>query len=54
MRHQAHCNYSDTFECVECKREVCWCMGAWDDMPDVCDDCWCEAHTVFVSNNPDE
>lgn len=26
--------------CVGCKRDVPWCFGAADDMPEHCDDCW--------------
>jgi hypothetical protein len=29
-----------TFVCPECKRTVGYCMGADDDYPDLCADCW--------------
>jgi hypothetical protein len=29
-----------TYECAGCFRDVPWCYGAHDDMPDYCDDCW--------------
>lgn len=31
--------YIGTFECPECNRECCDCMGAADDTPYICDDC---------------
>lgn len=30
-----------TFACVRCERRVGYCMGAADDMPALCDDCFC-------------
>ncbi len=33
-----------TYVCVTCRREVPWCDGKDDDMPDSCDDCWARAH----------
>lgn len=32
------------YVCAWCRRAVPWCFGAGDDMPEVCDDCWSEAH----------
>lgn len=29
------------FQCVWCERWVGYCMGAADDMPALCDDCYC-------------
>jgi hypothetical protein len=29
------------YQCPCCLRFVPWCFGAGDDMPDLCDDCWC-------------
>ena len=37
-----------TYVCAWCRRKVPWCFGAFDDMPDVCDDCWAEAHARDV------
>lgn len=34
-----------TYVCTGCGREVPWCFGANDYMPDHCDDCWLAAHT---------
>lgn len=31
--------------CPGCTRLVPWCFGAADDRPELCDDCWCEAHS---------
>jgi hypothetical protein len=28
-----------TFECASCRRTVCYCCGADDDTPSLCDDC---------------
>ncbi len=41
-----------TFTCCVCKRSVPWSQGAADDMPEACDDCWCEAHGIRVSKAP--
>jgi hypothetical protein len=30
---------SDSFECVRCERQVCFCQGQWDDTPALCNDC---------------
>jgi hypothetical protein len=33
------------YHCGACRAWVCgWCSGAADDLPDLCDDCWCELH----------
>lgn len=37
-----------TYVCEVCRREVPWCFGAADDMPDACDDCWYAAHMNSV------
>lgn len=29
------------FQCNRCERWVGYCMGAADDMPGLCDDCFC-------------
>lgn len=42
------CKRGETFVCNVCKRRVGWCLGASDDMPDACDDCWYEANVVVV------
>lgn len=31
-----------TFVCGACERLCCYCFGCNDDMPAVCDDCWCK------------
>jgi hypothetical protein len=43
--HTADCNYEpdDTFVCDTCDREVCYCQGGADDMPNTCSDCWAKA-----------
>lgn len=41
-----------TYRCAWCRRDVPWCMGASDDMPDVCDDCWCAAHGLAEEPHP--
>ena len=32
------------FLCDSCSRLVPWSLGADDDMPGACDDCWSKAH----------
>ena len=32
------------YRCRTCLRFVPWCIGAADDRPDDCDDCWARAH----------
>ena len=29
-----------TYKCLLCERRCCWCFGAADDYPELCDDCW--------------
>ena len=31
------------YRCPGCRRLVPWCLGAADDKPELCDDCWAEA-----------
>lgn len=38
------CPHCTTYVCWSCMRRVPWDFGAADEMPDVCDDCYCEAH----------
>jgi hypothetical protein len=33
-----------TFDCDVCHRAVPWCMGAEDDMPGACSECYYRAH----------
>ena len=46
--HAADCNFGedDKFICDTCGREVCYCQGGADDMPDTCTDCWADAHRM--------
>jgi hypothetical protein len=37
------CQAGMLFRCDTCDRLMPWCMGAYDNMPDSCDDCWVEA-----------
>lgn len=30
------------FRCARCKRWCGYCFGCSDDMPELCDDCWCD------------
>jgi len=50
LPHPFVCEWSSdqTFVCAMCQRTACYCQGAADDMPDVCDECWCDAHSSFV------
>ena len=34
------------FRCAICRRHVPAELGAWDDIPDACDDCWLAVHIV--------
>ena len=34
------CEPHETFVCPACGRRVGYCLGAYDNMPDVCDFCW--------------
>lgn len=36
------------FKCAGCLKFFGWCVGAADDMPDHCDDCWSKAHPAPV------
>lgn len=38
-----------TFTCAWCRRDVPWSEGCSDDMPEVCDECWCAAHGLAPS-----
>jgi hypothetical protein len=38
------CEPGAIFECKVCGRLMPYCMGADDDLPDACDDCWSKAH----------
>lgn len=40
------------YRCLWCRRDVPWCFGAADDMPEVCDDCWVVAHTSDEDDEP--
>ncbi len=31
------------FKCAGCGRVHCWCFGAYDLFPNLCDDCWVNA-----------
>lgn len=33
-----------TFVCPQCQRGMPWSMGAADNAPDICDDCWAERY----------
>ena len=35
------------FVCALCRRLVGWCFGCADELPDACDDCFCEWVEVF-------
>lgn len=37
------CGPADVFVCPACGRLRGFCQGAYDEMPNVCDDCWFEA-----------
>ncbi len=41
---QRHRECGGTFSCAGCKRVVCWCDGAADDMPEHCSRCANAAH----------
>ncbi len=34
------------FVCGRCRRLTPFCLGAADDMPDACDECWSKAHSA--------
>jgi hypothetical protein len=38
------CEMCRVFRCAGCKRWRSWGLGAADDMPGHCDDCWAKAH----------
>jgi len=38
------CPHCETYYCWSCMKRVPWDYGCADEMPDVCDDCYCEAH----------
>ena len=38
------CTEDEYFICEGCQRKMPYCLGAADDMPDHCDDCWGLAH----------
>lgn len=42
-----HCG--GTFQCATCKREVGWCKGAWDDLPDDCNECANALHDAVAA-----
>lgn len=44
--HQPGCadDCGGTYFCAECGRECGWCFGCWDDLPELCDDCWADRH----------
>jgi hypothetical protein len=48
VHHAPKCNAScgGTYECPGCNRTVGWCFGCWDDLPELCDDCWAIAHQL--------
>jgi 2'-5' RNA ligase len=50
--HQESCggpqDCGGEFECAACSRDVGWCMGADDDHPDFCDDCWVRAEGIMT------
>ena len=39
-----------TYLCPGCLRNIPWCCGAADDMPELCDDCW----AIFNKENEDD
>ena len=43
-----------TFVCSECQLETPNSEGAADDMPEVCDTCWCKAHGIKVESDGEE
>lgn len=40
------------YRCRGCRRYVCACNGAADDMPLHCDDCWAKAQARGLSGRP--
>lgn len=38
------CPHCETYYCWSCMKRVPWDFGCADCMPDVCDDCYAEAH----------
>lgn len=42
------CAPHEYFQCDRCLRIVPYCFGCDDDLFDVCDDCWAEAHSEEV------
>jgi hypothetical protein len=39
-------NCGGVFVCSRCGRATGWCRGCADDLPELCDDCWCATHDV--------
>lgn len=37
------CRMPDSYRCGSCLRLIPFCMGADDDLPDSCDECWAKA-----------
>ncbi len=44
--HEPHCSCNPTFLCPGCDRRVGACLGASDDYPELCDDCWNSKQTL--------
>lgn len=42
--HGGECTRCELYLCAGCSRWVSWDLGAADDMPQHCDDCWALAH----------
>jgi hypothetical protein len=42
------------FKCDRCNIERPWCLGAWDDEPDSCDDCWAKNRNTVNHNDRDD
>lgn len=42
------------YVCEGCFRVVGWCFGAYDDLPDRCDDCWFAYHQAIEGPDSSE
>lgn len=49
LTREEQMNIDEVFDCSGCGRTVSWSMGAADDMPDHCDDCWNLEHYPAVT-----
>lgn len=46
----ADCSSCETFVCASCSKRVDWELGACDNRPDWCDDCWASINPVSLTN----